>query len=153
MDILPIAYHFLKQFSRSMGKDIAGFDNDAVRRLMEYNWPGNVRQLRNAVERAVILCERDRIGLKDLPLLDNIDRLMNNIPATNEELKRVKKEIRQKAVIEVERNFVVNALVQNDWNVTRAAKKTGLQRTNFQNLMKKHGITRPPAIKPVRKRA
>jgi DNA-binding NtrC family response regulator len=146
MDILPISYHFLKQFCHVLGKNVTGFDDNAVKRLTEYDWPGNVRQLRNVIERAVILCEKDQISIKELPLLgdiDDIEQLIEYIPSTNEELKRVKKEIRQKAVSKVEKNFVMNALEQNNWNVTRAAKKTGLQRTNFQNLMKKHGITLP----------
>jgi DNA-binding NtrC family response regulator len=144
MDILPIAYHFLNQFGQNMGKKISGFDSEAANRLMEYDWPGNVRQLRNSIERAVILCERDKISLKDLPLLGDareIEQLMENIPSTNEDLKRIKKEIRRKAVRKVEKNFILNALVKNDWNVTQAAESTGLQRSNFHNLMKKYGIT------------
>ncbi len=58
-------------------------------------------------------------------------------------LKQVKKDIRRKAVEKVEKNFLLNALIKNDWNVTHAAGKTGLQRTNFQSLMKKHGIRLP----------
>jgi DNA-binding NtrC family response regulator len=147
MDILPIAYHFLEQFNESIGKGIAGFEDEAINRLAEYDWPGNVRQVRNAIERAVILCEKDRISLRELPLLDDVELLMEYIPSTNEELKKLKKEIRQKAVNKVERSFVLNALMQNDWNVTRAAEKVGLQRTNFQSLMKKHSIIRPKNIK------
>jgi DNA-binding NtrC family response regulator len=143
MDILPIAYHFLKQFNEGMGKNIRRFSDDAVARLTEYDWPGNVRQLRNVLERGVILCEKTEIGRKELPVLDDIERLIENVPATNEELKKLKKEIRQKAVSRVEKNFLINALIKNSWNVTRAAENVGLQRTNFQNLMKKHGITRP----------
>ncbi len=142
-DILTIAYHFLRQFTRSMGKNISGFDDAAVRRLTEYDWPGNVRQLRNIVERAAILCENKQIVLRDIPLLDEmgkIEQLIEYVPKTNDELKKVKKEIRQKAVDHVEKNFVLNALVKNEWNVTQAAKNTGLQRTNFQKLMKKHGV-------------
>jgi DNA-binding NtrC family response regulator len=144
MDILPIAYHFLNQFSKNMGKKIDGLENEAVSRITEYDWPGNVRQLRNSLERAVILCEADKISLKDLPLLGDageIEQLMENIPSTNEELKRIKKEIRRKAVGKVEKNFILNALVKYDWNVTQAAESTGLQRSNFHNLMKKYGIT------------
>ncbi len=74
---------------------------------------------------------------------------MEYIPSTNDELKKLKKEIRQKAVNKVERSFVLNALMQNDWNVTRSAEKVGLQRTNFQSLMKKHSIIRPKNIKPI----
>ncbi len=145
-DILPISYHFLKQFNQSFGKRISGFEDKAVTRLTEYDWPGNVRQLRNVIERAVILCERDKIMLKDLPLLGDvadIEQLIDHIPSTNAELKRIKKEIRQKAVAKVEKNFVMNALMKNDWNVTRAAEKVGLQRTNFQSLIKKHHIKIP----------
>jgi len=149
IDILPIAYHFLEQFNGSIGKSITGFEDEAINRLAEYDWPGNVRQLRNAIERAVILCEKDRISLRELPLLDDVELLMEYIPSTNEELKRLKKEIRQKAVNKVERSFVLNALMQNDWNVTRSAEKVGLQRTNFQSLMKKHSIIRPKNIKPI----
>jgi transcriptional regulator with PAS, ATPase and Fis domain len=114
-DILPIAYHFMKQFNRSLGKNIAGFDNDAVNRLTKYDWPGNVRQLRNVTERAVILCEKEQISPKELPFLDDIEQLIERIPSTNEELKRIKKEIRQIAVSKVEKNFVLNALAQNNW--------------------------------------
>ena len=143
-DILPIAYHFLNQFSESMGKYIAGVDTEAANRLAEYDWPGNVRQLRNTIERAAILCETDQITLNDLPLLaerDDIEQLLENIPATNQELKRIKKEIRQKAVRKIEKKFILNALANNHWNVTQAAQSVGLQRSNFHNLMKKYGIT------------
>ncbi len=148
MDILPIAYHFLEQFCHQLDKKIKGFDDDAVHRLMAFDWPGNVRQLKNVVERATILCESNRISLKDLPLfadIEDIGQLLECTPATNEELKRMKKEIRQKAVQRVEKNFILNALAKSDWNVTQAAKKTGLQRTNFHNLMKKHKIIRHQA--------
>jgi DNA-binding NtrC family response regulator len=145
-DILPIAYHFLKQFSRDIGKRISGFDDEAGRRLTEYGWPGNVRQLRNAIERAVILCDRNQISLSDFPELREIDELedlIENIPVTNEELKQVKKQIRAKAIRKIERNFISNALARNNWNVTRSAESVGMQRSNFQKLMKKHGIALP----------
>jgi transcriptional regulator with PAS, ATPase and Fis domain len=143
-DILPIAYHFIKQFGTAMDKNVSGLDDAATRRLLAFDWPGNVRQLRNVIERAVILSERDIIGVKDLPLLGEIgdlENLVEHTPSTNEELKAIKKEIRQKAVEKVEKNFILNALINNAWNVTHASEKTGLQRTNFQSLMKKHGIT------------
>ena len=144
MDILPIAYHFLNQFNRKMDKHITGFEPEAVNRLTEYDWPGNVRQLRNTIERAAILCETDQISLNHLPVLgelDDIDQLLENIPSTNDELKHIKKEIRQKAVRKVEKNFILNALVKSNWNVTQAARSVGLQRSNFHNLMKKHAIS------------
>jgi DNA-binding NtrC family response regulator len=143
-DILPIAYHFLNQFCRRMNKSITGFDRGAVNRLTEFDWPGNVRQLRNVLERAVIHCEKKLITSGDLFLSEKIpdEPLMHeSIPRTNEELKQAKKEIRIAAIGEMEKQFLTNALEQNNWNVSRAARQTGFQRTNFQNLMKKHGIT------------
>lgn len=152
-DILPIAYHFLEQFNSGLGKNIKGFDSNAVTKLTQYDWPGNVRQLRNAIERAIILCDKELISLKELPFTDEVEQLIERVPSTNEELKRIKKEIRQKAVGEVEKNFVINALALNNWNVTQAAKKVGLQRTNFQNLMKKHGIRLQQSVKSRRKKS
>lgn len=147
MDILPIAYHFLNHFNRNVGRKIQGFSDEAIHLLAEHSWPGNVRQLRNTIERAVILCERDQISIADLPVLGETDdskSIPENIPATGDELKLVKKQIRKEAVREVEKKFVVNALMKNDWNVTRAAQIVGLQRSNFHNLMKKYGISLKP---------
>ena len=128
-----------------MGKDIKKFDEQTASLLIEFHWPGNVRQLKNVVERAVILCEKNIITLQDLPLLGEIkeiDKMIESVPKTNKELKSLKKKIRQKAVNKVERNFILNALVKNGWNITKAAKTTGLQRTNFHALIKKHKIIR-----------
>jgi DNA-binding NtrC family response regulator len=149
-DILPISYHFLHQFRLDFGKKITGFDDDAAARLAGYDWPGNVRQLRNIIERAVILCEKEIITRNELPLLGemaDIEELIDHVPETNEALKQIKKEIRQKAVMKVEKNFIMNALTKNNWNITQAARKAGLQRTNFQGLMKKYNITLPRNIK------
>ena len=146
MDILPISYYFLKQLNIRLGKNLTGFDDNAVNRLTAYDWPGNVRQLRNIIERAAILCEKNQITPKELPFLGDsadIEELIGSLPSTNAELKQVKKQIRQKAVMKVEKSFVLNALQTTGWNVTRAAQQVGLQRTNFQNLMKKHHIKLP----------
>jgi transcriptional regulator with GAF, ATPase, and Fis domain len=145
-DILPIAFHFMEQFSKQMGRKIEGFEPEATQRLIDFDWPGNVRQLRNIIERAVIQCEGARIGQKEL-IMDGaaaeLESLLSQVPQTNEELKQIKQEIRQTAVAQIEKKFILNALVQNQWNVTQAAKMVGLQRTNFQNMMRKYGIQRP----------
>lgn len=148
-DILPIATHFLQQCSRQINKPLQGLDPEAEIKLMQYGWPGNVRQLRNVIERAVILCEGSRVTVKDLGLPEASEPASANavpVPRTKDELKRLKKTIRRSAVDELEKNFLLQALSKNNWNITRAAKETGLQRTNFQNLMKRHAISahRPP---------
>jgi DNA-binding NtrC family response regulator len=152
-DILPIAMHFLQHCSRQINKELQGLDPEAEARLMQYGWPGNVRQLRNVIERAVILCEGNRVTAKDLGLPEATEPAVidaDPVPRTKDELKRLKKTIRRSAVDEVEKNFLLQALSKNNWNISRAAKETGLQRTNFQNLMKKHAINarRPPESYP-----
>lgn len=145
-DILPIAYHFLTLFNKRIGKSITGFEIIAAASLTAHEWPGNVRQLRNIIERAVILCETEQISADDLPGLsemEEIERLIDYVPETNDELISIKKELRQKAVCRVEKNFIVNILEKNGWNVTAAARAAGLKRTNLQAMMKKHEIRLP----------
>jgi two-component system response regulator PilR (NtrC family) len=62
------------------------------------------------------------------------------VPTTSDELKEIKKHLREKAVEEVERAFIVNALERNGWNVTRAAEEVGMLRPNFQALMRKYNL-------------
>jgi DNA-binding NtrC family response regulator len=151
-DILLIAEHFLRHYSRQINKPLKGFDAEAEARLADYDWPGNVRQLRNVIERAVILSEGDRLTITDLGLPGPAAASPNPVscaPRTKDDLKRLKKEIRRRAVDEVEKDFLLQALAENGWNITRASKATGLQRTNFQNLLKKHGINaRQPRTSP-----
>lgn len=145
-DILPIAYHFVEQFKQQVDKEIKGFEAEAAQRLNAFDWPGNVRQLRNIIERAVILCEGSKISLKELALENTsaeLDSLLSQVPESNEELKQLKKQIRQKAVYQIEKEFILNALIKNQWNVSQASRKVGLQRSNFQSMMRKFGIKRP----------
>jgi DNA-binding NtrC family response regulator len=145
-DILPIAYHFIERYAEQMDKPVKGLSDDAVRRIIDYDWPGNVRQLRNVIERAVIQCDTGRIAAGDIWLGqadDTLSRLLEQVPSTNEELKKIKKDIRQKAIMEIERKFILRALERCGWNVTRAAREVGLKRTNFQNLMRKYNVVRP----------
>jgi len=66
-DIVELAYHFLRQYASRVGKSIARIDRDALAILVGYSWPGNIRQLENAVERAVVLAEGDSITVSDWP--------------------------------------------------------------------------------------
>jgi two-component system response regulator PilR (NtrC family) len=61
------------------------------------------------------------------------------VPRTKEELKKVKKRLRDAATDPIERSFILEALERNDWNITKAARQTGIQRPNFHALMRKHG--------------
>ncbi|MCO4746944.1 MAG: sigma-54-dependent Fis family transcriptional regulator [Proteobacteria bacterium] len=66
-DVPLLAHHFLARFTVKNGKDLAGFEPEALDALAGWSWPGNVRELENAIERAVVLCRGERVGLDDLP--------------------------------------------------------------------------------------
>jgi transcriptional regulator with GAF, ATPase, and Fis domain len=137
-DIPALAHHFLKECSAEIGKPVTRFSDDAMALLTSYDWPGNVRELENAVHRAVILASDEVVRKAHLADLGAPSTAA--APRTGEELKRIKKAAREKSVEEIEKAFVLEALKRNAWNVTRSAEETGMQRANFQALMKKHGI-------------
>jgi len=110
--------------------------------LMNYSWPGNVRELENVIQRAAILTSDNVIRRAHLVNIIDPSRRPDEftVPRTGDELKRIKKAAREKSVEEIEKQFVLEALKRNQWNVTKSAEDTGLQRPNFQALMKKYAI-------------
>ena len=140
-DIPPLAFHFLKRFCDEEEREVREFSAGAMNLLMNLDWPGNVRELENAVHRAVILANGEVIRQGHLiNIVDMVPRVDLGVPRTSEELKLIKKIARQKSVENVEKQFVLGALKRNGWNVTRSGEETGMQRSNFQALMKKYDI-------------
>ncbi len=141
-DIPLLAYHFLDKISRETSKEIKGFSTDAMKFLMQHDWPGNVRELKNTIERLVIMADGGLLGGKHLQktMEDSDVDIDQPVPKDKDELKEAKKQIRKDAEADIERAFIIQALSKNDWNVTRAARDTGMQRPNFQALMKKYGL-------------
>ena len=143
-DLPVLIRHFLKKYSAEVGKDIRGIAPDAYAVLEEYAFPGNVRELENIIERAVVLAEGDIIrkeGLELQPPLGELPVKPSYVPQSLDELKESKRQIRERAVEPIEKAFVINALKRNNWNVTRAAEETGMLRPNFQALLKKLKIS------------
>jgi DNA-binding NtrC family response regulator len=140
-DIPALAFHFLKVFSEGLEKKVTEFSEGAMNVLMNYDWPGNVRELENTVQRAVILATDKVVRQAHLVnIIDMSPRLDLNVPRTGDELKRIKKVARERSVENIEKLFVLEALKRNSWNVTKSAEETGMQRANFQALMKKYDI-------------
>ena len=141
-DIPALAYHFLKTFSAELGKEVTDISEGAMSALTNYSWPGNVRELENVIQRAAILTSDTVIRRAHLVNIVDPSRRPEEfaVPRTGDELKRLKKAAREKSVEEIEKQFVLEALKRNQWNVTKSAEDTGLQRPNFQALMKKYMI-------------
>jgi len=141
-DIPALAYHFLKVFNAELGKKVSDISEGALSTLVNYSWPGNVRELENVIHRAAILTNDNVIRQAHLVTLVDATQQPADVavPRTGDELKRVKKAAREKSVEEIEKQFVLGALKRNEWNVTKSAEDTGMQRPNFQALMKKYMI-------------
>jgi DNA-binding NtrC family response regulator len=140
-DIPMLAMHFLKVFGEELGKKVTEISEGAMSALVNYAWPGNVRELENTLHRAVILAHDNVIRQAHLVNIMEVEGGVDiEVPRTGDELKRVKKAARESSVEKIERLFVLEALKRNAWNVTRSAEETGMQRPNFQALMKKYNI-------------
>ena len=141
-DIPLLATHFLKQFRKELNKQIEGFSDEAMNLFINYHWPGNVRELKNTVERLLITIEGDVIKLEhlsDIFMKQDIKEGLS-IPRDKNELSNLKKKIKHQAIAETEKRFLLKSLKRNNWNVSRAARETGFQRTNFHALMRKYRI-------------
>jgi DNA-binding NtrC family response regulator len=144
-DLTLLVSHFLKKHADEIGKDIRGIAPGAMSLLKEYTFPGNVRELENLIERAVVLAKDRMIQVEELEISVLTDAegepLEEHVPESAEELKWMKKKLREDAVKPLEQAFLIAALERNDWNVTRAAEEVGMLRPNFQSMLKKQGIS------------
>ncbi len=138
-DIPMLAVHFLREYAEETGKTIKGLTPEAIEKLTIYPWPGNVRELENVIERTVVMMDEEMVRPEHIALPGQKEKEGSDdyVPMTSEELKQVKKRLREKVVEDIERTFVLNALERHNWNVTRAAEEVGMLRPNFQALMKK----------------
>lgn len=123
-DILMLSYHFLEQFKNEQGRFELEFSPKTLMVLESHVWPGNIRELKNAIERAVIMCEGPLISPDDLPF--NADKNVRT-SVYGSDLK--------KAILLFKKDFVINALQSENGNRTRAAKKLNIQRTYLSRLI------------------
>jgi transcriptional regulator with GAF, ATPase, and Fis domain len=145
-DILDLAVFFLKAASTRGGKRIARFDDDALNALMRYSWPGNIRELQNVIERAVVLAERETVELVDLPF--DIQNSAAN-PCTANVFDAIQLPSGTDAATLYswsdddpvsERRMLVETLRQCRGNKTKAARQLGLPRSTYFSKLKKYGI-------------
>ena len=131
-DIVPLARNFLRKFGLQIGKGVLDFDREVLDVLNRYPWPGNIRELENCLERAVILARGEIIAPADLPLPIQAlsgDREIKglNFPSGI-------------SLQEVERALVLKTLEDTGGNRSRAAEILGINRRTLQNKLKEYGI-------------
>ncbi len=126
MDIPPIAHYFLDKYARSMNKDVTDISPEAMKILTQYNWPGNIRELRNTIERAlVVVGKKNKIEVEDLNLL-----FLSKTTPPGDSLE------------EIEKAHVKRILDQSDWNISRSAETLKIDRVTLYNKIKKYGLQR-----------
>jgi DNA-binding NtrC family response regulator len=127
-DIEVLARHFVEKYSRENQKKVVGITEEAMDVLIQYPWPGNIRELRNIVERAVVLAGSEKIGLGELP--DRLKRLDG--PRSARTLKERLEYYEEKILRDV--------LQSNDWDKERSATELGVDLATLYRKIKKLGI-------------
>ena len=132
-DIMPLASHFINHFNREFGKGVKGVSKIAEKFLTEYEWPGNIRELKNIIERAIILENEETLLLEHLPqeLVAKTGGAAGpvsiRLPAEGIDIE------------DVERELIRQALEISEGNQSKAAKKLNLGIDAFRYRMKKFG--------------
>lgn len=140
-DAVLIARSFFEELAAAGSTRAQYIDDNVYDALSFYSWPGNVRELRNVITQMALLASGSVISIRNLPagIADENSRA-NGIPATYEELKEMKKILRNETVTKIEKRFIISALTKNNWNISKTAAAAGIDRRYLQNLMKKYNI-------------
>ena len=127
-DIMPLAHSFLKRFSAQANRVLRGFTLQAADRLTSFEWPGNIRQLQNEIQRAVLLCEGPDVDAADLSVSD-----IRMVPSEGHDTSFTLLE-------GVERNAIIQMLRETGGNKLETAKRLGIGRQTLYNKIKAYGI-------------
>jgi PAS domain S-box-containing protein len=126
-DIPLLVNHFIERFNRGKKKKVLGLTQEAMAAVMLYDWPGNIRELENAIEHAFVLCKEELIRLQYLP--DKLLLEINAIFATNGTTLR-----------DIEKNAILQALQRNNWKKAVTAKELGIDKNTLRRKIVRYDI-------------
>lgn len=136
-DIPLLVRHFVGQFMKREGKEPRIFTDEALEMLKMYTWPGNVRELKNIMERVLIMSSASIITPLDLPAMQgDMGACLAGAGRDSSSAAGTLREARE----EFERDFIVQKLEENDWNISRTAEVIELERSNLHRKIKSYGI-------------
>lgn len=137
-DIPILAYHFLKKYAQVNGKAVYEISPEAMQALLGREYPGNVRELENLIERGVIFCNTDTLKVKDLHLESEGPSFF---PEVSEEVARLSfKDAKDRMIALFHNQYIMALLRESGGNISRAAEIAGIQRQYLHRLMKEAGI-------------
>lgn len=154
-DIEDLVYFFTRKFNERLHKHIETIDQVCLQRLLTFSWPGNIRQLENVLERAVLMSEGNILRLQDLPaeLVESTDGSSEEVRSEVDKLLEAYqkgmpyKDIIRQQTQNLERAIIEEALTQNAGNITRTAERLGLSRKGLQLKLKELGMAAPRGAK------
>ena len=129
-DIPLLVNDFASSYARSLGADVTGVSERFMKIMQAYNWPGNVREMKNVIQRATLMCEGDQLVPEDLP-----PRFLDVKPSES----HVTFEMGT-SLDEIEKTMVIRALETTKNNRKEAAKLLGISRRVIYNKLRKHGL-------------
>ena len=133
-DIVPLIEFFIKKYSEQNSKSLMEISKEAVDQLLKYNFPGNVRELENIIERAVVLSRGEYITINDLPM--NVKGFKQEVTVETGQSDTMNDKIEA-----LEKSMIYDALAKMNGNQTQAGKLLGITERNLRYKMKKYGIT------------
>jgi DNA-binding NtrC family response regulator len=132
-DIVALAEFFVRKYSASSGLSVKGIDKTAIKLLMNYSWPGNVRQLESVIERGVLMAETEYIRPEDLPAEVHEE-------ATLAGKLRFELPVEGLSIEELERDLIIKAMDRTGWIIAKAAPLLGMSYKTLQYRLEKFGI-------------
>lgn len=151
-DIPILAYYFLSKFNKILDKNIKEIDNRVLVLFKKYSWPGNIRELENAIERMAVLETSESLSIDNLDTnIKNNYLSSNNVESLSEDMLKTVfqddlntnltlKEAKKMIVSKFEMNYISSLLKKTDNNITKASLLAGVERSNFRKLMKKYDL-------------
>ena len=133
-DIPLLADYFVKKYSRTMGRNVKGISASAINFFLRYNWPGNVREMENLIQRAIILEDTDTVREETVKglIFNNTVQAEHGGSGVKERVEAIKSE--------EEKKLIINALAEARWKRMEAAARLGISRKSLFNKMKKYGL-------------
>lgn len=134
-DIVPLAYHFLSEFNLIYNKQVNSLTRQVEGILSNQKWLGNVRELKNVIEKLVIFSTSDEITIEDFQkIIKNPDKIIDGtkVISYSQNLKSAKNNF--------EKEYITSVLEKNNWHIQETAKALGIDRTNLFKKMQKYGI-------------